>query len=247
MCSAASLATGWRLPPGVRVVLVWMRCFQPAAISGGSRERVDAGVMGFQVFPEPQRQRGGQPVQRAVVNAGLPLAQVVRRDTCRIGRQARSYRSTSCSTVSWPGKLELIIRTVGGALYGRRRLHAGADRRTGCAAMPAGCPREQPAAAVQQLHAITRGDVADQAALGRHDQRDPLTAGVNVASPAVPASRSAFRAAIPPGSRVWAISAERSGTATWLTAARAGQAAGHRRLSAAAPCRVCCGSVRPGG
>ncbi len=44
---------------------------------GRQPERFNAWMMGFQVLPEPQHQRGGQPVQGAVVDAGLPLAKVV--------------------------------------------------------------------------------------------------------------------------------------------------------------------------
>ena len=43
MSSAVSLATTCSPPPGVRTVLVWMRCFQPAAMSGGRRSELMPG------------------------------------------------------------------------------------------------------------------------------------------------------------------------------------------------------------
>ena len=45
---------------------------------GRQPQRADARVMSLQVFPEPQRQHGRQAIQREVVDAGLPFAQVIR-------------------------------------------------------------------------------------------------------------------------------------------------------------------------
>ena len=134
-------------------------------------------MMGFQVFPEPQRQRGGQPVQGAVVDAGLAFAQVVHEQVAD---------GTTRQVVPVDQLLGAELAGEPGADHPDRGRRAVREDPGGVqelveerAVLPGLLPAsgEKAAAAVQQLQAVARGDVADQAALGRHDQRDPLDRG----------------------------------------------------------------------
>ena len=140
---------------------------------GRQPQRVDARMVGFQVLPEPQRQRRCQAREGAVVDARLAFAQVVHEQVA--DRPA--------------GKVIPVDQLLDGELPGEPGAdHPDAGRRSGREdpgrvqelvderAVPVGAApvAEHLPAAVQQLHAVAGGDVADQAALGRHDEGGPL-------------------------------------------------------------------------
>ena len=162
-CSAAGRADG----PGLEALL------PPGGDVGRQPQRVDARMAGFQVLPEPQRQRRGQAREGAVVDAWLAFAQVVHEQIA--DRPA--------------GKVVTVDQLLDGELPGEPGAdHPDAGRRSGREdpgrvqqlvderAVPVGPGPvgEHLTAAVQQFHAVAGGDVADQAALGRHDQGGPL-------------------------------------------------------------------------
>jgi hypothetical protein len=173
MSSAVSLrmtcspAVGRADGPGLEAFL------PPGGDVGRQSQRVDAGMAGFQVLPEPQRQRCGQAREGAVVDAGLAFAQIVHEQVP--DRPA--------------GQVIPVDELLGGELPCEPGAdHPDAGRRSGRedpggvqelvdeGAVPvgAGPVAEHVPAAVQQFHAVAGGDVADQAALGCHDQGGPL-------------------------------------------------------------------------
>src|SRR6266536_3075370 len=153
--------------PGLEALL------PPGGDVGRQPQRVDARMAGFQVLPEPQRQRRCQAREGAVVDARLAFAQVVHEQVA--DRPA--------------GKVIPVDQLLDGELPGEPGAdHPDAGRRSGRedpgrvqelvdeGAVPVGAApvAEHLPAAVQQLHAVAWGDVADQAALGRHDEGGPL-------------------------------------------------------------------------
>lgn len=72
----------------------------------------------LQVFPESQRQRGGQAGQGVVVDAGLAFAQVVHEQVAD-GTAGQVVAVDELLDGELPGERVLNIRTVGGALSGK--------------------------------------------------------------------------------------------------------------------------------
>jgi hypothetical protein len=133
-------------------------------------------VVGFEVLPEPCCQRADQADQAAVVDAGLALAQVVHQQVP--DRPAGQL-------VPVHQVLDIVLAAELGADHPDGGGNAGREdpggvqelveeRAVPVAAGPVG---EHEPAAVQQLNAVAGRDVGDEAALGRHDQGDPLDRG----------------------------------------------------------------------
>ena len=130
----------------------------------------------LQVFPEPQCQRGGQAREGLVVHAGLPLPQVVHQHIAD-GPAGQVIAVDQLLDGQLPGEAGAEHpdsgRRAGGEDAGR--VQKLVEER----AMPVGpaAAGEHLAAVLQQLQAVSGGDIADASALGRHDQRDPLDRG----------------------------------------------------------------------
>ena len=140
---------------------------------GGQVQGADAGVVGLQVLPEPLAQRDGHAHQGAVVDAGLPLEQVVHEEVP--DRAA--------------GQVVAVDHLLGGELSGEPAAEHP-DRGRGTGREGPGCGQElveeraervglgpggeHGLAAAQQLDAVAGGDGGDGAALGGHHHRDPL-------------------------------------------------------------------------
>ena len=151
---------------------------EPLLPGGGDVGRqvqgADAGMVGFQVFPEPQPEGTGELVEGAVVDAGLALAQVVDEQVAD-GLAGDVVAADHLLGGERPGEL--------GADHPDRGRGAGREGPGGVQelveerAVPVvgvGLAGEHGQGAVQQLDAVAGGDVGDEAALGGHDQADPL-------------------------------------------------------------------------
>jgi hypothetical protein len=149
---------------------------------GWQVQGADAGVVVFDVLPEPSAQRDGQGGQGAVVDAGLALAQVVHEQVP--DRPA--------------GQVVAVDELLGGELAGELGVeHPDRGWRSGredpCGGQELveeraeravlGTGGERGPAAAQQLDAVAGGDRGDLAALGGHDRRDPLQRQVEGAPP----------------------------------------------------------------
>jgi len=127
----------------------------------------------LEVFPEARDQGHGQLDEAGVVDAGLALAQVVHEQVADrpAGKVIAVDELLDCQL---PSELGADHPGVG---RGAGREHPGLvqelveERAVPVAAGPV---VEDPPAAIQQLDAVAGGDVGDQAALGGHDQGDPL-------------------------------------------------------------------------
>ena len=137
----------------------------PADDVGGQVQTADAGMVPFDVGPEAVAQQVGQRFQAVVVQRGLPLFEVV--------DQQVPHRAA--------GQVVTIDHLLGGALAGRaqlpqhrRRLRAE-DPRLVQGPIEQGGAIADPAVhgglGVEQLNHVPDGDLADGAALGRHDHR----------------------------------------------------------------------------
>jgi hypothetical protein len=145
----------------------------PGGDAGRQVQGADAGVVGLEVLPEAQAHGHCQLDEGVVVDAGLAFAQVV--------HQQVADRAA--------GQVVAVDQLLDGQLPGELGVdHPDRGRGAGRGdpghvqelveerAVPAdaGAMGEQEPAAVQQLDAVAGGDVGDQAALGGHDQGDPL-------------------------------------------------------------------------
>ncbi len=142
----------------------------PGGDVGGQSQRADARVAVFQVFPEPQAQRRGQAGEGAVVDAGLAFAQVVHEQVADglAGQpvavdELGGGELSGEPAVDHPDRSRRARRKCPGhvqELVEERGVHAGVVVYLN--------------GALQQLHAVTGGDVGDHPALGGHDHGDPL-------------------------------------------------------------------------
>ena len=126
-------------------------------------QAADAGVVAFQVFPEPAGQGRGKLSQAAVIQCGLPLLQVVHQQV-----------------TDWPaGQVVTVDQLTGSALA--RSCQLPQHRR--CRGLEDPHPVEHPVEprsvrhrlsmraglGVQQLDDVAHGDLPEQAALGADD------------------------------------------------------------------------------